>query len=101
LQTKLETAKTELQRRESQYAELQAAHGTLITTLETNEENLKRSTEEIAQLRTDMRAAQQARDEKFNEVVQLTDRLNELEGMRKDLEERRVQFDRAGFGFSA
>ena len=91
LQTKLESAKTELQRRESQYAELQAAHGTLLTTLETNEENLKKVTEEIAQLRTDMRAAQQARDEKFNEVVQLTDKLNELEGMRKDLEERRGQ----------
>ena len=91
LQTKLESAKTELQRRESQYAELQAAHGTLLTTLETNEENLKKVTDEIAQLRTDMRAAQQARDEKFNEVVQLTDRLNELEGMRKDLEERRGQ----------
>ena len=38
-----------------------------------------------------MRAAQQARDEKFNEVVQLTDKLNELEGLRKDLEERRGQ----------
>ena len=91
LQTKLESAKTELQRREAQFAELQAAHGTLLTTLETNEENLKKVTDEIAQLRTDMRAVQQARDEKFNEVVQLTDRLNELEGMRKDLEERRGQ----------
>jgi len=91
LQTKLESAKTELQKRESQFAELQAAHGTLLTTLETNQENLKKVTDEIAQLRIDMRSAQQARDEKFNEVVQLTDKLNELEGLRKDLEERRGQ----------
>ena len=82
LQTRLEQAEQALSAREREYAELQAAHGTMVTALETNEENLKKITDEITQLRVDLRAAEQARDEKFSQVVQLTDKLHELDGLR-------------------
>jgi len=88
LQTRLEQAEQALRQREREYAELQAAHGTMVTALESNEEILKKVTEEITQLRVDLREAEQARDEKFGQVVQLTDKLNELEGLRLDLMER-------------
>lgn len=88
LQTKLQQAVTELQVKEKQFAELQAANGTAVTTLETNSESLKKISDENALLRTDLRTAEQARDEKFNQVVQLTDKLNEMEGVRQDLTER-------------
>jgi chromosome segregation ATPase len=88
LQTKLQQAVSELQVKEKQFAELQAANGTAVTTLETNSESLKKISDENTQLRTDLRNAEQARDEKFNQVVQLTDKLNELEGVRQDLAER-------------
>jgi hypothetical protein len=91
LQTKLESAEQQLQAREKAFADLQAAHGTAVTTLETNQENLAAITEENAQLRVLLNEAQQARDQKFDEVVRLTDRMNELQGMREDLEERRMQ----------
>jgi hypothetical protein len=88
LQTKLEQADKRLQDREREFADLQASLGTMITTLETNEENLKAITDEIASLRTSKRDAEQARDDKFSEVVVLTDQINALEGTKKTLEER-------------
>ncbi|MFV1968221.1 MAG: hypothetical protein ACC628_22590 [Pirellulaceae bacterium] len=87
LQTKLEQAEQRLQQREKEFAELQAAHGTMVTTLETNEENLKAIADEIAKLRVSKRDAEQARDDKFGRVVELTDKINELEGAKKTLEE--------------
>lgn len=88
LQTKLEQSQQSLQAREKEFAELQAAHGSAVTTLETSQEGLKKITDENGQLRTELRNAEQARDDKFNRVVELTDKLNELDGVRQDLLER-------------
>jgi hypothetical protein len=91
LQTKLEQAQQQVRQQEDQLAELQANHGTMVTTLETNEENLRAITEELVNLRTVLRDAQQARDDKFDEVVVLTDQLNEITGTLRTLREREVQ----------
>jgi len=91
LQTKLEQSEQRLQAREKEFADLQAINGQMVTTLETNEENLKAITDEIATLRTAVREAQQARDDKFDQVVLQQDRINELEGIQKALQERRDQ----------
>jgi hypothetical protein len=88
LQTKLEQSQQTLQDREKEFAELQAAHGTAVTTLETNQEAQKKIADENGQLRTELRNAEQARDSKFNRVVELTDDLNELESVHQDLQER-------------
>jgi hypothetical protein len=90
LQTKLEQVEQRLQQREKEFADLQAAHGTMVTTLETNEENLKKITDENAELRALVRTAEQARDDKFNDVVVKTDQLNEFEGLLQEQRERNV-----------
>ena len=88
LQTKLEEAQMRLVQREKEFADQQAALGAAVTTLESNQENLKAITDENGKLRGLLRDAQQARDGKFDQGVQLTDKLNELEGVRELMQER-------------
>ena len=91
LQTKLEQAELRVVEQGRELAQLQAAHGTLVTTLESNQARLDAMEKETNQLRTSLREAQQARDQKFEEVVQLMDKVAELEGVRKSLEEHQKQ----------
>jgi hypothetical protein len=91
LQTKLDQAQLQYQQGQKQLADLQAAHGRIVTTLESNQETVKSMTDELTKLRGTLKDALQARDEKFDQVVQLTDQLNELQGVLEILQEREKQ----------
>ncbi len=87
LQSRLLAAETMLQNREAQFRELQATHGTIVETLNTNGIALNAMTEEVAGLRNLLRDSHQARDDSFGKVVRLIDQLNAIEGQREALEE--------------
>jgi len=91
LQTKLEQSELRLVQREKEFADLQAAHGTMATTLESNQARLDAMDKETNQLRASLRDSQQARNEKFDQVVQLMDKVAELEGVKKNLQEYEKQ----------
>lgn len=77
-----------LQRREKEYTDLQAAHGTLVESHARNVTILNSLRDENEGLRTEIRTAQQARDDYFNQVVTLTDDLNRGEGNMRTLQEQ-------------
>ncbi len=77
-----------LQRREQEYTDLQAAHGTLVESHARNVTILNSLRDENEGLRTEIRTAQQERDDFFNQVVQLTDDLNRGEGNLRTLQEQ-------------
>ncbi len=77
-----------LQRREKEYTDLQAAHGTLVESHARNVTILNSLRDENEGLRTEIRTAQQARDDYFNQVVKLTDDLNRGEGNLRTLQEQ-------------
>ena len=87
-QAKLEQLDAALQQREKEYADLQAAHGTIVETLERNQTMLQSLTTQNEVLRTDIRAAQLERDQFFNQVVTLTDDVNRMEGNSRTLQEQ-------------
>jgi hypothetical protein len=57
----------------------------------TAEETLKNITAEVQKLRTDIRLAQQDRDEQYVKALALVDKLNQAEAMRQRLEEQNTQ----------
>jgi len=87
-QAQLAQLEDALQRREIEYTDLQGAHGTLVETLARNVTNLNALRDENEGLRTEIRTAQQARDDFFNQVVTLTDDLNRGEGNLRTLQEQ-------------
>lgn len=91
LRSKLQDAQSALQTRETQYATLLGNHGVLEEANRTAAVNLEKLTTENATLRNEIRTAQQDRDTQFAEVIRLTDELNRMEGVRRDLEDRRQQ----------
>ena len=91
LEVRAQSAQSALSAREKEFSDLQAAHGIIVETLNTNQMNLESLTKEVEGLRGEIRDAQQARDEKFLAVVSITDRLNAIEGERLKLQERQNQ----------
>ena len=87
-QARQEQLAANLQRRNQEYTDLQAAHGTIVETLDRNQNILESLTKENEGLRTEIRTAQQARDDYFNTVVTLTDSVNRLEGNSRTLQEQ-------------
>jgi len=87
-QARLEQLATDLQRREKEYTDLQAAHGTIVETLARQTDTLTALTKENEVIKADIRTAQQARDDFFNQVVALTDDVNRMEGNTRTLQEQ-------------
>ncbi len=87
-QARQEQLAATLQRRQLEFTDLQAAHGTIVETLDRNQNILESLTKENEGLRTEIRTAQQARDDYFNTVVTLTDSVNRLEGNSRTLQEQ-------------
>ncbi|MAD79303.1 MAG: hypothetical protein QF918_12020 [Pirellulaceae bacterium] len=87
-QARLEQLDAALERRNQEYTDLQAAHGTIVETLDRNQNILESLTKENEGLRTEIRTAQQARDDYFNQVVMLTDSVNRMEGNSRTLQEQ-------------
>lgn len=87
-QAKLEQLDAALQQREKEYTDLQAAHGTIVETLERNQTMLQSLTKKNEELRAEIRTAQQLRDDFFNQVVTLTDDVNRMEGNSRTLQEQ-------------
>jgi hypothetical protein len=91
LQTKLEQASLQVVQLAKQVADKEAENGSLTTTLLSNQSRLDAMDKETNQLRASLRDAQQARDAKFDQVVQLMDKVAELEGVKKSLQEYEKQ----------
>jgi uncharacterized protein YoxC len=86
-QAKLEQLDAALQQREKEYTDLQAAHGTIVETLERNQTMLQSLTAQNEVLRKDIQGAQLERDQFFNQVVTLTDDVNRMEGNSRTLQD--------------
>jgi len=90
LNSKLTQLDGQLKQKEQELTNLQGAHTEQTTALQTLENNNKALIEEVAQLRDNIKIAQQDRDTQFGEVVRLTDVLHTTSG---DL---RVRTERVG-----
>ena len=62
-----------------------------VAALDTSSQNLARLTKEVETLRTEIREAQSDRDKHFDQVVELTDNIHQVQGQVKRLDERRLQ----------
>ncbi len=91
LQTSQNTVTSELNDLRGQLNAATTENAKLLEDLDIKEDRLAALTTEVGGLRTDIQAAQQARDEEFLKVVQITDQLHQYEGMKRRLEERRDQ----------
>jgi hypothetical protein len=90
LNSKLTQLDGQLKQKETELTKLQGAHTEQTTALQTLENNNKALIEEVAQLRDNIKVAQQDRDAQFTEVVRLTDVLHTTTG------ELRVRSERVG-----
>ncbi|MEX2113238.1 MAG: hypothetical protein WD845_08640 [Pirellulales bacterium] len=92
---KLETDRAELARqrdeRTKQRDDLAAKDKASVAALDSAQQNLAKLTGEVDTLRTEIRTAQQARDDHFKRVVGLTDQVHQAQGELRRLDERRVQ----------
>lgn len=92
---KLETERDELARQRDELArqrdDLAAKDKAAVAALDSAQQNLAKLTAEVDSLRTDIRSAQEARDQHFRQVVGLTDQMHQVQGELRRLEERRVQ----------
>ncbi|MHC2068937.1 hypothetical protein ACYFX5_15820 [Bremerella sp. T1] len=87
--TKLQEAElTRLDQENERLVKSEADMKVLLELAETNSKNLK---QEVSQLRTDIKTAQSDRDTNFQEVVQLTDKLQQLKVEKDRLSEREQQ----------
>lgn len=91
LQTKASQFQSQYETRSQQYAKAQEQVGQMTTQIEANSKTLAATLEQNAKLRSDLRDAQQNRDQSFTMVVQLTDQLNESQGTLDTLQERQQQ----------
>jgi len=90
-QERANIAESQLREKEATLAQLTIALGEATGTLESTHVALAGITEEIGVLRGNLRLALKDRDDKFHLAVALQDRLHQAEGMRRRLEERRIQ----------
>ncbi len=92
---KLETERNELARQRDELTkqrdDLAAKDKASVAALDSAQQNLARLTGEVDTLRTEIRTAQQARDDHFKQVVGLTDQVHQAQGELRRLDERRVQ----------
>ncbi len=92
---KLETERDELARQRDELAkqrdDLAAKDKAAVAALDSAQQNLAKLTAEVDTLRTDVRTAQETRDQHFRQVVGLTDQMHQVQGELRRLEERRVQ----------
>jgi regulator of replication initiation timing len=91
LQTKADSAESELQKNEKQVQSLLAQTGTMSTQIEATSQQVAKTLDENTQLRVNLRDTQQNRDSAFDRVVQLTDMLNSLQGSVQTLQERQQE----------
>jgi hypothetical protein len=70
---------------------LDEKHKADLATLATQSDTLKAQTAEVAGLRDEIRKTQADRDERFNQVVTLTEALNQAKGMVQHLRDRGLQ----------
>jgi cell division protein FtsL len=88
LETKLRARTTELERVQQELAKLTATEGTTAGALVTAQNELATMTSEVKQLRDNIRTAQQDVDDKYQQVVTLTDEINQLRMIRQELTDR-------------
>lgn len=91
LQTKLEQIEQALSAREASYTSLQFDAGKRATELEATNVRLNATMLANETLRTNLRDAQQNRDAQFASVIDLTEKVHDLEGTRQTLAETNSQ----------
>jgi cell division protein FtsB len=91
LETKLADAQQRLSQKEAELAGLQSAQTEATAALNLAETRLKELVIGIAKLREEIRGVQGQRDEFFQRVVDLTDRLYSAAGVERNLKERETQ----------
>ncbi len=91
LQTQYEQSQEQLSRLEATLASAQSQATTNAETLKTTAQTQANLTNEVGVLRNDVRAAQEVRDQAFDQTVALSEKLNETEGTVKSLTERHEQ----------
>ncbi len=91
LQSRQEALAQQLAAQYDQLTKKQAENDIITETLSQNTMLLDNLGKEVTGLRDEIRVAQQDRDEKFNNVVVLTDNISELQGSKAGLEEREQQ----------
>jgi uncharacterized protein YlxW (UPF0749 family) len=88
LEAKLLQVQTQLTQKDDDLAKLDAAHQVLVETNNNTQNLLTALTGEVQTLRDEIRTAQQDRDDQFQQVVALTDQLNQATGELNRLNER-------------
>lgn len=91
LYSRLDQLNGELATKEKQLADLQAYKSNAQETLRVNQNTLADLTKEVEGLRTEIQTTEEDRNQQFDKVVSLTDQINQTEGLKKGLEERRTQ----------
>ncbi|MEX0794918.1 MAG: hypothetical protein WD045_17390 [Pirellulaceae bacterium] len=91
LQARSKAQEAELARLETANAELVKSEADMKIALQLTEANAKKLKEEVDQLWADIKVAQADRDKQFTEVVQMTDRLQQLRVEGERLKEREIQ----------
>ena len=91
LQTQLDRLQEELSRSGAEVEGLRTRNGELAASVDNQTKQLETLTAENAQLRTDIREEQAARDTLFTTTLELTDQMNVLRGFKQRLEQRNKQ----------
>jgi regulator of replication initiation timing len=91
LETKLADAQQRLSQKEAELAGLQSAQTEATAALHLAETRLAELVEDIKKLRDEIRLVQGQRDESFQRVVDLTDKLYSAAGVERNLKEREAQ----------
>ncbi len=91
LQVKLTQAAQQLQDRERRLTELEKTHGEATVAVKTAQQLLANLTQEVNQLRIDVKGAQQSLDEKMLQLVATTDEVNQARRVHAELSERQLQ----------
>ncbi|MCU0872008.1 MAG: hypothetical protein MUE50_06650 [Pirellulaceae bacterium] len=91
LETKLADAQQRLTQKEAELAGLQSAQTEATAALNLAETRLAELVEDIKKLREEIRMVQGQRDESFQRVVDLTDKLYSAAGVERNLKERESQ----------
>jgi hypothetical protein len=89
LEQKLADARHDLSEKEAELRDLRSEKVRVDDSLNEALAEVKFATEQVKQLREDIRTVRADRDQQFDTVVQLTDRLNAARGLEQNLEERR------------
>src|SRR5688572_24260136 len=88
LNVRTAAAETAANLKQKELDDLSAQHTTVAATAKTAQERLEKLEKAAQDLREVLRTAQQERDKAFLAVVDLTDKLNQIESLRQILEER-------------